>query len=61
MKREVCGLWCGCYLPGLGDVGCRRCRLGHFDERDNSKKPLLNHQLEILQPFACKRKKVDKR
>ena len=52
---KYCGLYCSCFIPGDG-VGTRRCRLGHFDEQDNSKKPRLSQELRIEQPRSCGRK-----
>jgi|GEM_PF-5447684 hypothetical protein len=50
-----CGLWCSCFVPGDG-VGTRRCRLGHFDERNPAKPPRLSFELRIEQPRSCRRK-----
>ena len=51
----TCGSWCKCYLPGTGEIGKRRCRLNHFDERRGELTPRLTDKAEIIQPNECRR------
>jgi hypothetical protein len=50
----LCRPDCRQYQPG--EPGQRFCRRGHFDEREQARKPRLSQDLQVIVPRTCRGK-----